>query len=205
MRRITHAVPLAGALVATAAVWGADVAFSAIPDANGVIHACVHRANGNVRIVEQESSCRPPEEAISWPRQGPPAPATSGIVARIREAGPVTFPGDAPVAFPLVGNTWSQGPDEHQEIVGRITWNRCLNSGMYVDVFLDGVQRLRVVATQPVPRPRGPAPPVEFRIMSFEPGVAVDHQLEITVTEFACYEGPSGTVNTATIDVLSWK
>jgi hypothetical protein len=204
MRPVPHA-SLGSAILAALGFLAGGLAFAAIPDADGVIHACVHRGNGNVRIVEQESDCRPHEEPTSWPQQGPPGPSTTGIVARVRDAGPVTFPGGEPIAIPLVGNTWRQGPDEHQEIVGRVTWDRCLNSGIYVDVYLDGVQRQRVVGTQPVPRPRGPAPPVEFRIMSFEPGVAVDHVLEVTITEFACYEGPSGSVKTISADVLRWK
>jgi hypothetical protein len=44
----------------------------------------------------------------------------------------VTFPGGDPIDIPLLGDTWSQGEDEFQEIVGRITWDRCENSGMFL-------------------------------------------------------------------------
>jgi hypothetical protein len=152
--------------------------------------------------VDTPASCRTDEEAISWRQQGRPGP---GIVAHIRESGPVTFPGDAPIDLPLQQSTWTQGEDEFQEIVGRITWNRCENSGMYVDVFLDGVQRLHLISSDPAPRFRGPASPVEFRIMSFEPGAPVQHTLTISVTEFACYVGDPGAVQTVSVDVIGWK
>jgi hypothetical protein len=58
---------------------------------------------------------------------------------------------------------------------------------------------------EPAPRPRGPAPPVEFRITSFEPGVQVQHTLAVTVTEFACHQGPPGTIRTLMADSRRWE
>jgi hypothetical protein len=195
---------MVSAMVVTAGVIAAGLASAAIPDAAGVIHACVHNKTGLVRVVESEASCRPDEAAISWKQEGPSAPGP-GIVARIRAAGPVTFPGGDPIDVPLLDDTWSQGEDELQEIVGRITWDRCENSGMFVDVLLDGVQRLHLTANDPAPRFRGPASPIEFRLTQFEPSARVQHTLSIHVSEFACYQGDPGTVQSVTVDVIGWK
>jgi hypothetical protein len=40
-----------------------------------VIHACVHRSSGNLRIVAPGESCRPPESSLHWSAQ---AAASSG-------------------------------------------------------------------------------------------------------------------------------
>jgi hypothetical protein len=41
-----------------------------------VIHACVHRSSGNLRIVASDESCRPPESPLHWSAQ--PAAASAG-------------------------------------------------------------------------------------------------------------------------------
>jgi len=41
-----------------------------------VIHACVHRSSGNLRIVAPEESCRPPESPLHWSAQ--PAASAGG-------------------------------------------------------------------------------------------------------------------------------
>jgi hypothetical protein len=203
-RRFPHPLRLAPALMVGTCVLVGELALAAIPDSTGVIHACFKQNNGQVRVVEPGTSCHPSEAAISWNANGAPGPGPT-IAARIRMTGPVTFPGADPITLPLTGHAWTQGPDQFQEIVGRITWNRCENSGMFVDVYLDGVLRAHLVGTDPAPRFAGPASPVEFRVTSFEPGVQVQHTLEITVTEFACFVGTPGTVQTVSADVIQWE
>src|SRR3954447_15947124 len=46
------------------------VAFAAIPDSNGTIHGCVHKSNGDLRVVETQASCRGNENALNWNVQG---------------------------------------------------------------------------------------------------------------------------------------
>lgn len=38
-----------------------------------IIHACAQKQNGQLRVVDDPSECRPSEEAISWNRTGPAA------------------------------------------------------------------------------------------------------------------------------------
>ena len=54
------------ALVATAlaAVAGAGIAWSAIPDTDGVVHACYEDGTGALRVVDDPGSCRAHETAI---------------------------------------------------------------------------------------------------------------------------------------------
>lgn len=61
--RPTIALPLAVALLTVASASHADV-----------IHACVAKANGKLRIVANEGMCKASESALSW-EQSPPPPA----------------------------------------------------------------------------------------------------------------------------------
>jgi hypothetical protein len=57
------------------------VAYSAIPDANHVIHGCYDSGNGALRVIDTEAGgvCRGGETAIDWNQQGPPgAPGAQG-------------------------------------------------------------------------------------------------------------------------------
>lgn len=62
-----------GAVAAAAFALGLAVATlgvaSAIPDGNGVFHACVSKSSGTVRIVE--TACKSSETAASWNATGP--------------------------------------------------------------------------------------------------------------------------------------
>jgi hypothetical protein len=66
---------LAVAVVGLLAVLG-GVAFSAIPDASGVIQACYDNSTGAVRLVNKPSTdCTVGETAITWNQTGPPGAA----------------------------------------------------------------------------------------------------------------------------------
>ena len=61
--------------VAILAVAAGSAAFAAIPDGNGVIHACYDNQSGQVRIYDSQTnlpkSCGSKETAITWNKQGP--------------------------------------------------------------------------------------------------------------------------------------
>jgi hypothetical protein len=60
---------LLGALVTAAAL--GSVAWAAIPDANGVIHACYKQSNGALRVFDASAeSCDASENPISWSQSG---------------------------------------------------------------------------------------------------------------------------------------
>jgi hypothetical protein len=46
-----------------------------------LIHACVHRSSGNVRIVAPDEACRPPESPLHWPRE---AQAGAGAIRGVQ-------------------------------------------------------------------------------------------------------------------------
>ena len=60
---------------AFALVVAAGAAYSAIPAADGVITACVHR-NGNVRLIDAEAgaACQANETDVTWGQEGPQGP-----------------------------------------------------------------------------------------------------------------------------------
>src|SRR5262245_6022800 len=61
---------LAGvAVVVVVCVW--VVAGSTARAQSGVIHACVHRTNGQVRIGSATEGCKVPEVAVTWNVNGP--------------------------------------------------------------------------------------------------------------------------------------
>ena len=54
----------------TAAALG-SVAWAAIPDANGVIHACYKQSNGALRVIDAPAeSCDASESPLSWSQSG---------------------------------------------------------------------------------------------------------------------------------------
>jgi hypothetical protein len=68
--RLTYANLLTIAAVFLA-LGGGAYAIGAIPDSNGVIHACVKKKSGTLRAVKG-TKCRKKERPISWNRTGPP-------------------------------------------------------------------------------------------------------------------------------------
>ena len=55
-------------------------AFAAIPDSNGVIHACYQKRSGELRVVEDSQDCRRNrEQPIEWNQQGPPGPPGQNV------------------------------------------------------------------------------------------------------------------------------
>jgi hypothetical protein len=79
----------------------AGVGYAAIPDSQGVIHACYDRTKGDLRVTDTHNprlgACVAGKEtALDWNQQGPPGPAGPGQVGHgIREfttSGTLTVP-----------------------------------------------------------------------------------------------------------------
>jgi Lamin Tail Domain/Collagen triple helix repeat (20 copies) len=87
--------------LAIAAVAVAGAAFAAIPDGNGVIHACRKLDGGALRAVAKASACRSGERSLAWNQQGP-----RGATGPAGAQGPA---GPAGPAGPQ-GATGAQGP-----------------------------------------------------------------------------------------------
>jgi lamin tail-like protein len=87
--------------VALAALAGATVAATQIPDGDGVIHGCRKVHGGALRVVAKASACRAGERPLKWNQRGIPGPAG--------EAGPVGPEGPAGPAGPE-GPAGPQGP-----------------------------------------------------------------------------------------------
>jgi hypothetical protein len=102
------AIALAALIVALG-----GVAFAAIPDSGGTVHACYQKANGSLRVVESESDCRTNEKPLALSAGG--QSVGSHIVARVRSTGPVPVNANT-VQIPLANNTWTQGPTETNEL-----------------------------------------------------------------------------------------
>jgi hypothetical protein len=71
------------------------VAFAAIPDSGGTIHACYGKSNGNLRAVESEGDCRSNESPLSWNQQGPPGPPGNANASFDQEPSEVSTTSDA--------------------------------------------------------------------------------------------------------------
>jgi collagen triple helix repeat protein len=60
---------IVGALVG--ALLGGGVAWATIPSADGVIHGCYQKSDGQLRVVDGGAACRASELALSWNQTGP--------------------------------------------------------------------------------------------------------------------------------------
>ena len=77
MRLLRSRTALIATGVVAAVALGTGLAFGAIPGAGGVIQGCYKANNGQLRLVDSASDCRPSELSISWNQQGiqgPPGP-----------------------------------------------------------------------------------------------------------------------------------
>lgn len=93
------------ALVAALGAAG-GVAYSSIPDAQGVIHSCFDDTTGALRVIDTDGSgiCRGGETALDWNQQGQPGPTGhtgpagppgAALTYGRSVAGPISLP-DAP-------------------------------------------------------------------------------------------------------------
>ena len=73
---VRHNVPAYVALV-IALLAGAGLAKAAIPDSNGVIHACYDNAGRTIQVIDTEAGgvCPAGQTALNWNQTGPPGPA----------------------------------------------------------------------------------------------------------------------------------
>jgi hypothetical protein len=75
--------PVAALLAVIAA---AVAATAAIPDANGVIHACRNTKTGVLRVIDTDKgqTCSKNETALTWNQTGPQGPAGPAAVTSVR-------------------------------------------------------------------------------------------------------------------------
>ena len=91
-------------VLAIAAVAVASAALAAIPDGNGVIHACRTVEGGALRVVAKASACRSRERALAWNQRGAAGPAgPAGAQGSTGAAGPAGPKGE-------IGAQGPQGP-----------------------------------------------------------------------------------------------
>jgi hypothetical protein len=103
--KLRHVLTTAGVVGVVA---GGGIATAAIPDSDGVIHACYDETSGQARIVDPESGspkgCGKNEIALEWNRQGP-----KGEQGDVGPQGPAGPTGPAGPAGPS-GATGPAGP-----------------------------------------------------------------------------------------------
>jgi hypothetical protein len=98
MKRIVTAIGVA-VLLALAA----GIAYAAIPDGQGVIHACYKTNKGDVRVIDS-GPCAAGEAALAWNQTGPPGP--QGLQGSQGPPGPQGLQGaPGPAGAPAVGAT----------------------------------------------------------------------------------------------------
>jgi hypothetical protein len=84
--RVLNHRPSPAMVVAVAALLVAvgGVAFAAIPDSQGVIHACYQKTTGALRVVDSAGNCRRSETPIEWNQHGPPGQGNLRALGDIR-------------------------------------------------------------------------------------------------------------------------
>jgi hypothetical protein len=85
-------VAYAALVAALAAIGG--VAYSSIPDPQGVIHGCYDNTTGALRVIDTGGSgvCRGGETVLDWNQQGQPGPPGVAVTYAKSAAGPVGLP-----------------------------------------------------------------------------------------------------------------
>jgi hypothetical protein len=87
---------MAGAALAVVAVSG-SAAWAAIPDGSGVIHACYAKDTGRLRVTDTADNapkkCTSSENALTWNKQGPPAPTPPVVIKKYFSSGFIVFSG----------------------------------------------------------------------------------------------------------------
>src|SRR5262245_49770354 len=109
--------------LALAAVWALSMTGTS---AHGdIIHACVLRTTGALRIIDANKSCSPNERAIEWDQIGPAGPAgPAGPTGLAGPAGPAGPSGPAGPAGP-VGPKGDPGPAPAIRVVTGTDSVRC--------------------------------------------------------------------------------
>jgi len=70
-----------GALVLVLALGGLVAAARAHGDDPALVHACINKSSGEIKIVAPNGSCKAHENAVDWPATaGPPAPVEGGVL-----------------------------------------------------------------------------------------------------------------------------
>jgi hypothetical protein len=95
MRRLLGRRGLAAAVVVAAVVIG-GIAYASIPDANGVIHGCYRKVNGQLRVIDTDTGgkCLASELPVDWSQSGPTgATGATGATGPTGQQGP---PGPSP-------------------------------------------------------------------------------------------------------------
>jgi hypothetical protein len=100
--------------LALAAIWALSVTGTSAHAE--IIHACVLRATGALRIIDANKSCSPNERAIQWDQMGPAGPpgpiGPTGVAGPVGPAGPIGPTGVAGPVGPAgpIGPTGLVGP-----------------------------------------------------------------------------------------------
>jgi len=104
VRRVAALVIVAGALVV------GGVAYASIPDSSGIIHGCLQKIVGNLRVVDPSTdTCRSSEVNLDWNQTGP-----TGVRGPTGAVGPTGATGPTGAA----GQTGATGPTGPAGIVG---------------------------------------------------------------------------------------
>jgi hypothetical protein len=94
MKRKATPLVIAAALFAL----GLGVAYAAIPDSQGVIHACYKTDNGQLRVVDS-ATCNSSELPLSWSQTGPQGiPGPQGLPGPKGDPGAPGVPGPSGLA-----------------------------------------------------------------------------------------------------------
>jgi hypothetical protein len=86
------------------------IAHAAIPDSSGVIHGCYQNHDGRLRVVDNPTTCRHDETALSWSQTGPLGP--QGPVGAPGPQGPQGLPGTSASSHAYEANNTHELPED---------------------------------------------------------------------------------------------
>lgn len=189
----------------------------AATSSSGVVHACVNKQTGLLRVLHGHQRCRTAESKLNFNGQGPPGAA---IVLRVRGSSSVATQSCSgtsctpfsPEAYPVSPTSWTQPANEDDQVFGEATitsTGAACSSGPFptgfgpsVSVVVDG--KLLTGAFAAISVPAGTSTLQIAPGTLFEPGTRTHHTLSVRIAD-SCNTGTHYTVKAVKLDVVAMR
>jgi hypothetical protein len=213
--RLSPVTVLAFAAVVAA---GGGLAIAATSTSGTVIHGCVNKSTGLLRVHGRHQHCTRKESKLDFNKQGVPGRPGAAVVLRARGSGDVVTQSCtgtsctplSPQTYPVTPASWTQGATEDDQVFGEATVTSSgaacstfpTSFGPTIAIVVDGKL---VTSSTPLPGSSLAAGSSTITIPPgtiFEPGAATSHTLSVRISD-SCNTGAHFTINSVKIDVAA--
>jgi hypothetical protein len=197
-------------------VAGGGLALAAT-SSSGVVHGCVNKRSGVLRVLHGSQRCSKHESKLNFNKQGPPGAA---IVLRARGSSSVATQSCSggsctpfsPQVYPVSPVSWTQGGTEDDQLLGVATVTStgaaCASGpfptgfGPSISVLVDG--KVLTGSFSAIAPPAGTSTMQIPAATLFEPGVKTHHTISVRISD-TCNTGTHYTVKAVKLDVVAMR